>query len=106
MNSPFMSIKYNIILYFSLLFSLISLVFFIDIDYAYTTFAIIINVLTFLKRKNKHVLIRKFNATSNKQNNYHHPTFVQYKKSLVNFFYCMEKNYIREKEKKFKRKKK
>jgi zona occludens toxin (predicted ATPase) len=38
-----------------------------------------------LKHKNKHVLIRKFNATSNEKN-YHHPTFIQYKKSPNNLF--------------------
>ena len=38
-----------------------------------------------MKHKNKHVLIRKFNATSNEKN-YHHPTFIQYKKSPNNLF--------------------
>jgi hypothetical protein len=33
-----------------------------------------------LKRKNKHVLIRKFKSTSNKKIN-HHPTFIDIKKS-------------------------
>jgi zona occludens toxin (predicted ATPase) len=46
----------------------------------------------FLKRKNKHALIRKFNPTSNKKN-YHHPTFVQYKEISINLFslYNMKK---------------
>jgi hypothetical protein len=26
------------------------------------------------------------NPTSNKKKNYHHPTFIQYKKSLINLF--------------------
>ena len=53
----------------------------------------------FLKRKNKHALIRKFNPTSNKKN-YHHPTFVQYKEISINLFslYNMKKK-IREKKK-------
>jgi hypothetical protein len=38
-----------------------------------------------LKGKNKHALIRKFNPISNEKY-YHHPTFVQYKKSLINLF--------------------
>ena len=33
----------------------------------------------FLKRKNKHALIRKFNSISNEKK-YHHPIFIQYKK--------------------------
>jgi zona occludens toxin (predicted ATPase) len=58
----------------------------------------------FLKRKNKHALIRKFNPTSNKKN-YHHPTFVQYKEISINLFslYNMKKN--KGKEKNCKRKK-
>jgi hypothetical protein len=52
----------------------------------------------FLKHKNKHTLIRKFNITSNKKimitqllNNI--------KKTPINLFhlYCVEKNYMREK---------
>jgi len=40
--------------------------------------------------------------------NYHHPTFVQYKKSHINLFplYNMKKKSIREKKKNLKRKKK
>jgi hypothetical protein len=56
--------------------SLFFLFFFIEIDYAYTTFATIVNVLPFFKRKNKHALIRKFNPISNEKKKYHHPTFV------------------------------
>jgi hypothetical protein len=46
----------------------------------------------FLKGKNKHVLIRKFNPTSNEKQ-YHHPFFVQYKKNLIYLFslYYMKK---------------
>jgi hypothetical protein len=56
-----------------------------------------------LKCKNKHVLIKKFNTTSNEKN-YDHPTFKQYKKTTINLFslYCMEKHYMREKKKKLK----
>jgi hypothetical protein len=82
MNSPFMSIKYNIILQFqqggqlfSFVFPYFFSFFFTEIDYAYTIFAIIINVLTFLKHKNKHVLIRKFNVTSNKKKLLSSPNF-------------------------------
>jgi hypothetical protein len=51
--------------------------------------------------KNKHVLIRKLNTFSNEKKYYHHPTFIQYKKSLINLF----KNITQEKRKKFKREK-
>jgi len=56
-----------------------------------------------LKRKNKYVLIRKFNPTSNEKKNYHRPTFMQYKKSPINLFslYCMKKKLNKKKEKKF-----
>jgi hypothetical protein len=52
-----------------------------------------------LKCKNKHTLIRKFNLTSNEKKNYHHPTFIQYKKSVINVFhlYRMKKNLKRQK---------
>jgi hypothetical protein len=39
----------------------------------------------FLKCKNKHTLIRKFNTTSNEKKNYGHPTFKQYKKKSHQF---------------------
>ena len=39
----------------------------------------------FLKRKNKYVLIRKFNTTSNEKKN-KHPTFKQYKITFINLF--------------------
>jgi hypothetical protein len=60
-----------------------------------------------LKHQNKHVLIRKFNPTSNEKNNYHHPTFVQYKKSFINLFslYQYEKKLNKKKAKKQKRQK-
>jgi len=53
-----------------------------------------------LKLKKKNALIRKFNATSNEKH-YHHPTFIQYKKSPNNLFslYRMKNNYITKKEK-------
>jgi hypothetical protein len=55
-----------------------------------------------LKRKNKLVLIKKFNPTSNEKKNYHYPTFVQYKKYLINLFFYRMKNKIKlEKRKKF-----
>jgi len=54
MNSPFMSIKENIIFFYRW-----DNIFFIEIDYAYTSFANIINILAFLKHKNKHTLIKK-----------------------------------------------
>jgi len=87
---------------------LLFLYYFIEIDYAYTTFVTIVNMLAFFKRKNKHILIRKFNAASNEKKNYHHSTFVHHKKSPINFFslYRMKKNYIREKEKKIQEEKK
>jgi len=59
----------------SFFFILISLFFFIERECAYTTFVIIVNVLVFLKHKNKYVFIRKFNVTSNEKN-YYHPTFI------------------------------
>jgi hypothetical protein len=65
-------------------------------------------MLAFFKRKNKHILIRKFNAASNEKKNYHHPTFVHHKKSPINFFslYRMKKKLHKRKgKKKFKRKK-
>ena len=40
----------------------------------------------FLKRKNKHFLIRKFNTTSNEKKKKDHPTFKQYKITLINLF--------------------
>jgi len=49
-----------------------------------------------LMYKNKHVLIRKLNTFSNEKKYYHHPTFIQYKKSLINLF----KNITQEKRKK------
>jgi hypothetical protein len=39
----------------------------------------------FLKRKNKYVLIKKFNTTSNEKKN-EHPTFKQYKITFINLF--------------------
>jgi hypothetical protein len=52
----------------TLLSFFISLFFFIKIDYAYTTFTTIVNMLVFLKCKNKYIFIRKFNTTSNEKN--------------------------------------
>jgi hypothetical protein len=76
-------------------------IFFIEIDYAYTTFATIVNVLPFFKRKNKHALIRKFNPISNEKKNIITQLLYNIKKSPINLFslYHMKKNYIREKEK-------
>jgi hypothetical protein len=41
------------------------------------------------------------------ENNYHHPTFIQYKKIHINLFslYSKKKNLIKEKKTKLKRKK-
>ena len=39
----------------------------------------------FLKRKNKHILIRKFNITLNEKN-YDHPTFF-FKKKLISIYF-------------------
>jgi len=56
-----------------------------------------------LERKNKHVLIRKFNITSNEKN-YHRSTFIQYIKSIINLFslYRMKKKLNKRIEKKSK----
>jgi hypothetical protein len=40
------------------------------------------------------------NPTSNEKKNYHHPTFVQYKKSFINLFsFYLMKKYKKEKRK-------
>jgi hypothetical protein len=39
----------------------------------------------FLKLKKKHAWMRKFNTTL-KEKNYDHTTFIQYKKTFINFF--------------------
>ena len=40
------------------------------------------------------MLLKKYSTQPEIKNNYHHPTFVQYKKSHINLFhlYSMEKN--------------
>ena len=59
----------------------------------------------FLKCKNKHTLIRKFNTTSNEKKKIMVTQLLNnIKKNLINLFplYCMGKNYMREKKKKLK----
>ena len=65
-------------------------------------------MLVVLKRKNKHVLIRKFNVTSNEKKIYHHPTFVHHKKSPINLFfmYRMKNKLHKRKGKKIQKQKK
>jgi len=62
-------------------------------------------LIPFLKRKNRHALIRKFNPTLNEKN-YYHLTFVQYKKNHINLFYLYSiKNIQKKRRKKLKKKK-
>jgi len=87
-------------------FFILFFIFFIEIDYAYTIFATIVNVIAFFKHKNKHILIRKFNATSDEKKNIITQLLYNIKKSHQFIFSLpYEKNYIRKKEKKLKRKK-
>jgi len=58
------------------------------------------------EKQNKHVLIKKFNSTSNEKK-YYHPTFVQYKKvtSIYFLFIVWKKKFNKRIENKFKEEK-
>jgi hypothetical protein len=63
---------------------------------------------TFLKRKNKHALIRNSTQPQMK-NNYHHPIFVQYKKKSYQLIFSLpyeKTKFNKRKEKKSKKAKK
>ena len=79
----------------------------IEIDYAYTTFAIIVNVLAFFKTQKQICFNKKIQRNLKLKNIYHHSTFIQYKKiPSIYSLYRMKQILHKRKGKQFKREKK